>query len=102
MKRLVILPALALSACGAGVSSEVRIEKVYVSVPAACPDKETYAKLKSDRPAPLRDRPMPGTPEERVAQTGAQLGRYEAEGGWGDRVVKALDRCQTPGVAPAP
>lgn len=93
MKLLLPLCALVLAAC----SKTVTVEKpviVHVPVKAPCPSKEEAARLKANRPAPLRNQPMPSTAEERVAQTSAQLGDYEAPGRWGDQVISALDRCQ--------
>lgn len=93
--RLACLALCALLAgCGSGVATETRVETVKVPVPAPCPDRTAYDKLKASRPVPLRDTPMPATAEERVARSVAQLGKYEAEGGWGDQVLAALDRCQ--------
>lgn len=86
--------AVTLASCGAGTATEVRVQIEKVPVRAPCPDKKTYDDLKSSRPAPLRSQPMPDTAQERVAKTTAQLGRYEAPGGWGDRASAALDRCQ--------
>lgn len=91
----VIVAAMLLTACGtttAAVETRVQIEKVPVR--ARCPDAKTYADLKKERPRPLRDQPMPGSAEERVARTAAQLGRFEAKGGWADKAEAALDRCQ--------
>lgn len=99
---LVIAGALALAGCGKTVATEVRIERINVPVPAPCPAKAEYDKLKRSRPVPLRSQPMPGTAEERVAKQAAQLGRFEAEGGWADRAEAALDRCQKEGLAPTP
>lgn len=101
MRCMVALGVLAaLSACGttrAVVKTEIR--EVRVPVREACPDKDTYEALKASRPVPLRSQPMPLTPEERVAKSQAQLGRYESEGGWADQVGLALDRCQLSGLA---
>jgi hypothetical protein len=97
---LVMLGALALAGCGATAATEVRVETVKVPVPAPCPARPAYEKLKKGRPVPLRNQPMPGTAEERVARQAAQLGRFEAEGGWADQVEAALDRCQLEGLAP--
>jgi hypothetical protein len=98
MKKLCVI-ALAglLSACGAGTAVETRVQIERVPVRAPCPDPDTYKALKESRPRPLRDQPMPGSAEERVAKTAAQLGRYEAKGGWADRAEAALDRCQQGG-----
>lgn len=94
---------------GCGTTRYVEVDRP-VSVPVktrvACPDKATYDKLKSERPVPLRQQKAPATAVERVAKTEAQLGLYEAEGGWGDKAQAALDRCQVadpePGVAVKP
>lgn len=75
---------------------EVRAQLVEVSVRAPCPDPAEYERLRSARPAPLASQPMPETARERVAKTTAQLGRYEAQGGWSDQAMAALDRCQQP------
>ncbi len=91
----IILMSLIVTACGprpAVVQTRVQVEKV--PVPARCPDRASYEALKKDRPRPLRERAMPASPEERVAQTAAQLGRFEAKGGWADRAEAILDRCQ--------
>lgn len=86
--------AVTLASCGAGVATETRVQIEKVPVRAPCPDKKTYDDLKATRPKPLRGQPMPATPDVRVAKMEAQLGRYEAPGGWGDRAEAALDRCQ--------
>lgn len=83
-----------LSSCGAGTAIETRVQIEKVPVRAPCPDKATYDGLKASRPKPLRSQPMPPTADERVAKQAAQLGRYEAAGGWGDQAEAALDRCQ--------
>lgn len=89
------LVGLCLAGCaGKTPPPEIRIERVTVQVPAPCPAKPVYDELVRSRPTPLRESPMPATKEERVARTAAQLGRYEAEGGWADQVSAALDRCQ--------
>lgn len=99
--RLVM--ALALSACATKPPIvRTEIKTVTVTVRANCPDAGTYQAIKAGRPVPLRSQPMPATAEERVAKTQAQLGRYEAEGGWADTVTSALDRCQAEGVANSP
>ncbi len=95
MKRLILVAAIGLAGCATTARpTEVRIETVKIKVRAACPALAEYAKLKSTRPRPLREQPMPDSMEQRTAKTVAQLGRYEAEGGWADRVEAALDRCQ--------
>lgn len=99
---LVTALALTLGGCGAATVTQTRVQVVKEPVPAPCPDKAAYAKLKAGRPVPLRNQPMPGTAEERVARQAAQLGRFEAEGAWADKVEAALDRCQQEGLAPSP
>ncbi len=110
MKKLLILAPLALLAgCGAGTATETRVQTQYIPVRAACPAPAEYAKLKAGRPVPLIQTPEPATAQERSDKQFAQLGRYEAPGGWADKVSAALDRCQqsdpipvTPGVASPP
>lgn len=103
MKTILVLAgALALAGCGTTAATEVRVETVNVPVRAPCPARAEYDKLKRSRPVPLRNQPMPDTAEERVAKQAAQLGRFEAEGGWADRAEAALDRCQEEGLAPKP
>jgi hypothetical protein len=89
-----------LAACTPKVITKTEIRTVRVPVRVDCPDATAYQGLKESRPVPLRTLPMPETPEERVAKSQAQLGRYEAEGGWADRVTVVLDRCQAEGLAP--
>jgi len=94
--RTIVVLALAglLAGCGgSGVATETHIQIEKVPVRARCPDKATYDSIKAGRPRPLRELPMPATADERVAKTAAQLGRYEAAGGWSDQVVAVLDRC---------
>lgn len=97
MRTLLIfaLMALGLAGCtkpGTAVETITKIERVAVRAP--CPDRKTYEALKAGRPTPLRSQPMPADPDVRVARTQAQLGRYEAAGGWADKAEAALDRCQ--------
>ncbi len=103
MKTLRLLPMLAgaavalalLSACGSsGTAVETRVQIERVAVRAPCPDPAERDRLAKLRPKPLRDQAMPASPDVRVAQTQAQLGRYEARGAWADQVDAALDRCQ--------
>lgn len=95
MKTIAILgAALLLAGCGAGTATETRVQIERVPVRAPCPDKATYDSLKAGRPKPLRSTPMPATADERVAKQAAQLGRFEAAGGWADQAEAALDRCQ--------
>lgn len=100
MKTILILgAALALAGCGAtGTAVETRIQIEKVPVPAPCPDDKTYAEIVAKRPKPLRDQPMPATAQERTAKTAAQLGRYEAKGGWADDVQAIVDRCHSAGA----
>lgn len=101
--RLSVLALVGLlAACGPQVVYRDRLKTVNVPVRQACPDPAVYAEIKRLRPVPLRTQPMPATPEERVGKSMAQLGRYEAEGGWSDKAMAALDRCQEEGVAPSP
>ena len=67
---------------------------VTVGSRAPCPDPAERARLRAARPVPLARTPMPATPRERVDKMVAQLGRYEAGGGWADQVEAVLDRCQ--------
>ena len=87
---------IALTAgCASGPTvTKTEIKTVRVPYRAPCPDPQRYQEIKNERPIPLRTQPKPPTPEERAAKTSAQLGRYEAEGGWADKAMAALDRCQ--------
>lgn len=101
MKRgLIISAGLMLAGCGAKVPPprpvEVKTQIVEVSVRAPCPDPAERDRLRQLRPQRLADQPMPTTARERVAKTSAQLGRYEAPGGYADQVDAVLDRCQRP------
>lgn len=80
--------------CGAATITKTEIRTVRVPYRAPCPEPDVYQGIKNARPVPLRTQPKPPTPEERSAKAQAQLGRYEAEGGWADRAMSALDRCQ--------
>lgn len=98
MKTIAILiAALGLAGCmGSNTpppAGEIRTVVQKVPVRARCPEPSVYDALKATRPRPLRSQEMPATAQERTAATAAQLGRYEAPGGWGDRAVAALDRC---------
>lgn len=97
MKRtLTIMAACALTACGRDHAPLI-VEKpviTYVDHPVQCPSPAERERLRALRPAPLRTTPMPDTVVERNAKTQAQLGKYEAEGGYADQVDAALDRCQ--------
>lgn len=85
-----------LSACGAKPVTIEKISTVYVEKPIACPSPAERARIKALRPKPLREQPMPPTAVERNAKAQAQLGLYEAEGGYADQVDATLDRCQKP------
>lgn len=58
-----------------------------------CPKPADIRRVLAARPTPLRSQAMPSTPAERVAKTTAQLGMYEADGAWADRVESALRPC---------
>lgn len=95
MRILALFLILLLSACGG--KEYITVEKpvpVYVEKRVECPSKEERARLKAARPTPLREQPKPSDPVERSAKANAQLGKYEAEGGYADQVDAALDRCQ--------
>lgn len=97
MKRLSMIALLPLAACATKPLPrpvEVKTQVVEVAVRAPCPDPAERERLRKLRPAPLAGQPMPATPRERVSKSIAQLGRYEATGGWADQVDAALDRCQ--------
>lgn len=101
--RYVVIAALGLSlgACQtAPQAGEVRFKTVTVVKRGPCPSNDVYKALKDGRPVALRHTPMPDKAAVRVAKQAAQLGIYEGEGGWGDRVMLALSRCQTEGVDP--
>lgn len=105
MRAIVILAALPLLAgCGATAAAvETRVQIERVPVPAPCPADDVYDKLVKDQPVPLRNQEMPASADERVARTAAQLGRYEARGGWAERARSALDRCHAAeGLTPSP
>ena len=101
MNRLILIAALALGACTPRVITKTEIKTVQVKVPVACPDRSVFDEIVSGLPIPLRTQPMPATADERVAKSQAQLGKYEAEGGWADRVMATMRRCQE-GVAAQP
>lgn len=82
-----------------GCTKTITVEKpviTYVEKPAACPSPAERERLRKLRPTPLRNQPMPPTAVERNAKSQAQLGLYEAEGGYADQVDTALNRCQQP------
>jgi hypothetical protein len=93
VKRLIPLIAL-LGACS---HNPIVVEKhviTYVEKRVECPSAADREALREARPKPLRETPMPDSVVERSGKTGAQLGKYEATGGWADQVDAALDRCQ--------
>lgn len=99
--KMVMMTMLGLTVAACGRTPpprpiEVQTQTVEVQVRAPCPDPAERQRLRVGRPARLADQPMPATARERVAQTTAQLGRYEAPGGWADQVDAAFDRCQQP------
>lgn len=97
MKKAIIAAALAaitLAGCGGGVAVETRYKTITTTVRGPCPDEATYAGIVAARPTPLRKQARPSTPVERTARTSAQLGLFEAAGGWADKVLAILARCQ--------
>lgn len=95
MKALAFVPLLILSACAAKpLPVRVEYEKVFVNVPAPCPETGVGAALIASRPQPLRTTERPSDASVRSGKSQAQLGKYEAEGGWADKVIAALTRCQ--------
>lgn len=72
----------------------VKTPIVEVAVPALCPASAERDRLRTLRPPRLAGTPIPETRLERVARIVAQLGFYEAPGGFADQVDAALDRCQ--------
>lgn len=98
MKYAPILVPLVLAGCmgKTTVPFETQYKTVTVEVPAPCPALVVAQSLLDDRPVPLRLQPKPDDATVRSAKSQAQLGKYEAEGGWADRVVAALKRCQLP------
>lgn len=95
-KLYTIALAVLLAGCGAhpGTPSEVKVQIEKVAVRAPCPSPEVYKDITANRPVPLVKQAMPADPDVRVARTTAQLGKYEARGGWADQVQAVLDRCQ--------
>lgn len=98
MRPLILVAgaALSVSACAPKVITKEVPVITYVKTPIECPSKEERARLQKLRPNALRNQPMPTTVVERNAKAQAQLGLYEAEGGYADQVDAALDRCQKP------
>jgi hypothetical protein len=94
-RTLILVASVLLASCGK--PDPIVIEKpviTYVEVRVACPPAEERERLRTLRPRPLRETPMPDSVVERTGQAEAQLGKYEAEGGYADQVDEALDRCQ--------
>jgi hypothetical protein len=95
-KLILLTPLVFLTACATkAVPIRTEIQTVQVNVPAPCPEKALGDELINSRPVPLRLTKRPSDASVRSAQSQAQLGKYEAEGGWADKVVAALKRCQT-------
>lgn len=96
MRNILIMTiaAFGLAGCGGGVPVQTKWKTVTVTTRGPCPEPGVYDSIKSSRPPALRTQRKPATPAERVARTSAQLGLYEAEGGWGDKAMAALSRCQ--------
>lgn len=95
--RLAFIPLLLLVAACA--PKHIVVEKpviTYVEKPIECPSAEERERLRQLRPAPLREQSMPADVVERLGKLLAQLGIYEAQGGYADQVEAALDRCQKP------
>lgn len=87
--------ALSLAACSTtGTPTEVRYQTVTVTKRGPCPAESVFASLTASRPTPLRNQARPVSGVERGARTSAQLALFEREGGWADKVVAALTRCQ--------
>ena len=96
MKSAITLAVLAitLAGCGNGVAVETRYKTITTTVRGPCPDEATYAGIAAARPKALRHQARPSTAVERNARTSAQLGLFEAAGGWADKVLAILARCQ--------
>lgn len=92
----VALLGLILTGCAAkAVPVKMEYQTVYVNVPAPCPETGVAEGLINSRPQPLRGTEKPSDASVRSALSQAQLGKFEAEGGWADQVVAVLKRCQT-------
>lgn len=98
-RTLFLLGAVALlSGCmGSGTPVETKWKTVTVTVRGPCPEEAVYNQIVAEKPKPLREQPMPPTAVERNAKTSAQLGSFEATGGWADKVMSVLARCQATG-----
>lgn len=89
------LAAITLAGCGGrGVAVETKYKTITTTVRGPCPDEATYREIVAARPTPLRNQARPSTGVERNARTAAQLGLFEAAGGWADKVIAILSRCQ--------
>lgn len=96
MRTLIVLALGAtLAACGGERPVVEKPVITYVEKRVECPSAAERARLQALRPDPLRNQTMPATGVERSAKAQAQLGIYEAEGGYADQVDAALNRCQT-------
>lgn len=101
MRTVLIVCALTplLAACGAqhvAAPSEIIHDTVNVPVPAPCPQDEVFNALAASKPSKLASQPMPATAQERTDKALAQLGRYEADGGWADKAWAVISRCHSP------
>lgn len=97
MKKTIFAAVAAMSLAGcatAGAPVETRYKTITTTVRGPCPDEATYRELVANRPKPLRNQPRPSSGVERNARTSAQLGLFEAAGGWADKVLAVLARCQ--------
>lgn len=95
MKALLLIPLVALGACTSTGVQPVKTVTQIVEVPVRmpCPTKEELARLERSKPTELSETPMPATQVERVARIVAQIGAYEADGGYNDQVNAILQRC---------
>jgi hypothetical protein len=99
LRLIAVIAALAVAGCTTtGSAVETRYKESTRVVRGACPDPDTFAVLKAEKPVPLRDQAMPSDPVARSGAVSAQLGLYEAPGKWVDKAWSALSRCQTEGV----
>lgn len=99
MIRIMLAAAvLALGAAGCtttGTAVEKKYVTVHVPVRAPCPDDAAYETVKAALPTPLREQERPATEEARHAAERAQLGRYEAPGGFADQAMAVIDDCRS-------
>lgn len=97
MKSMILTAVMAITISGcttAGTAVETRYKTITTTVRGPCPDEGTYKQLVANRPRPLRDQARPRSGVERNARIAAQLGLFEAAGGWADKVLAVLARCQ--------